>query len=90
MREEQLAKASPVIYRVGDHCGTIDFSPHAGFQAAQQIKKIQKEVKEDGYYLYLGVVYRVYKGNGVVKKISGDEAKAVKREFKSHATQTQA
>lgn len=89
MREEQTLRASPVIYRVGKTYGTIDFSRHAGFEASQKIKQLQKDIKEDGYYLFLGVVYRVYCVNGLVKKITGDIAKGVKLEFKRYAAQTQ-
>lgn len=57
---------------------------HQCRRAEDAIRKIQKEknLKEDGYYVSAGIVYKVYHVNTMVKKITGDEAKKIKRMVK--------
>jgi|JFJP01.1.fsa_nt_gi endoglucanase Acf2 len=54
---------------------------HLERHAIQMIHSIQaeQEVKENGYYISDNIIYKVYCDNTIVKKITGDEAKSIKR-----------
>lgn len=56
-------------------------------RAIDLIRQWQKEGEfknTSGYYLKNNVVYKVYAGNTVVKKITGQEARLVKRFLKTN------
>lgn len=97
MRPEKMEKVDSVAYVFGEavyffhdikseHQLRIDTElKHQERQAEEAIRRLQKDgsgVKQDGYYVSAGVVYKVYHINTVVKKITGDEAKKIKRMVK--------
>ena len=99
MRPEKLEKVAPVAYVIGyvvsffedinsDNQLRIDTElKHQERRAIEEIRNQQKNngVCQDGYYVSAGVVYKVYHINTVVKKITGEEAKNIKRLVKKEA-----
>lgn len=100
MRPETLEKVAPVAYVFGnavhffediksEHQLRIDTElKHQERRAEDMIRLLQKggpDCMLDGYYVSTGIVYKVYHKNTLVKKITGDEAKNIKRMVKKDA-----
>lgn len=100
MRPEQMEKVAPVAYVIGELVMFLSEFDAGGSElraevelkrqermAEQFIRDFQKSSypNKDGYYISTGIVYKVYHNNTVVKKITGDEAKTVKRMVKKAA-----
>lgn len=96
MRPEKMEKVQSVAYVIGgvvyhfevinsEHQLRIDTElKHQERRAEEAIRRIQKEdnLKEDGYYVSASIVYKVFHVNTIVKKVTGDEAKRIKRMVK--------
>ncbi len=98
MRAEKMEKVTPVAMIIGKLIHVFeDINSENDLRielelkqqcrrAEERIREFQKEThkNQDGYYVSAGIVYKVYHMNTVVKKITGDEAKNVKREIKKY------
>lgn len=96
MRPEKMEKVVPVAYVIGDLVSFLsdinsDNPLRIEVELKQQERQAEKIIRDfqktthpktDGYYVSAGIVYKVYHMNTVVKKITGDEAKTVKRMVK--------
>jgi len=98
MRTAELEKAKPVSYMLTEATikkfdeiqeveeDRIERKLKDQFrEAGEEVIKLQNNMPEpvDGYILYLDNIYKVYaKGAGMIKKITGDEARQAKRILK--------
>lgn len=98
MRTAELEKAKPVTYMVTENLvkkfneieeveeDRIERLLKDQFrEAGEEVIRLQKTMAEpaDGYILYLDNIYKVHaKGAGMIKKITGEEARQAKRFLK--------
>lgn len=98
MRAAELQKAKPVIYMLGNEhvkkFNEIDAEDEEIVEravktqfreAGEEIIQLQKQMTEpvDGFILYLDNIYKVHaKGAGMIKKITGEEARQAKKILK--------
>lgn len=98
MRAAELQKAKPVIYMLGsEHVKKfneidaedeeiVERAVKTQFrEAGEEIIQLQKQMTEpvDGFILYLDNIYKVHaKGAGMIKKITGEEARQAKKILK--------
>lgn len=98
MRAAELQKAKPVIYMLSNEhvkkFNEIDAEDEEVIErevksqfreAGEEIIKLQKQMTEpvDGFILYLDNIYKVHaKGAGMIKKITGEEARQAKKILK--------
>lgn len=94
MRAAELEKVKPVAFMLGESCvrkfpefdtedvNSIERSLKEQFRTAEsEIKALQKTMTEpmDGYIVQKDCVYKVYAKHTPTKKITGDEARFVKK-----------
>lgn len=94
MRTAELEKAKPVAFMLGEGCvrkfpdfntedtAVIERCLKEQFRNAEiEIKALQKSMTEplDGYIFQKDCVYKVYAKHTPTKKITGDEARYVKK-----------
>ncbi len=93
MHPVKTGKVESVVYVIGNHIHQFEDIitdnelraevelKHQSRRAEERIREIQKEnnLQESGYYISAGIVYKVFHMNTLVKKITGDEAKKIKR-----------
>lgn len=96
MRPEKLEKVVAVNYVINNQVFSFENidsdNPirvetelkHQERRAENEIRRLQQEQfpNENGYYISAGIVYKVYYTSTLVKKITGDEAKTIKRMVK--------
>lgn len=98
MRAAELQKVKPVVYMLGaEHVkkfNEIDTEDEEIVErevktqfreAGEEIVQLQKQMTEpiDGFILYLDNIYKVHaKGAGMIKKITGEEARHAKKILK--------
>lgn len=104
MRPEKLEKVEAVVYVLGKDIYSLnsintDNPLRAEIelkrqerQAVDEIRRLQKEQNknENGYFISAGIVYKVYFTSLSVKKITGEEAKVIRRLVKKEMTKTEA
>ena len=104
MRPEKMEKVAAVIYTINNQVFSFENidsdNPirvetelkHQERRAENEIRRLQKEQfpNENGYYISAGIVYKVYFTSTLVKKITGDEAKAIKRLIKKEMDKCEA
>ena len=104
MRPEKLEKVTAVSYVINNQVYSFENidsdNPirvetelkHQERRAENEIRRLQKEQfpNENGYYISAGIVYKVYFTSTLVKKITGDEAKAIKRLIKKEMDKCEA
>lgn len=95
------SKLEPVIYVIGEiinYVGKIEFEnelrreveiKHQFIEAVKIIHDHQHNggIMMDGYVLAADVLYKVYVSNNTYKKLTGEEAKAIKRKIKLFKSQ---
>ncbi len=100
MRPEKLEKTVAVVYVIANQIFSFEEinsdNPlrievelkRQERRAEEEIRRLQKEQypNENGYYISAGIVYKVYFTSNLVKKITGDEAKIIKRLVKKKLT----
>ncbi len=96
MRTEELQKAKPVFYTIGDHSQVLaslpDLESEHEIRVELELKRQERFAEDcirdwqqstyknqDGYYISRDIVYKVFHANNQVKKITGDEARQIKR-----------
>lgn len=97
MRAEQLHTSETTLYKIAGQTvklsildlhekdeNEVDSEAKRNFRTSlEEIRAAQNTVKEDGYIFHQGVIYRVHHGTGGYFKLTGAQAKSLKREFKS-------
>lgn len=94
MRPAEVAKVEPVAYIVGGYACKrehISDDPEvAEFEVKKQFHEAKKDIRtrqegsaHDGYILYLDHVYKLPISNNEVIKITGTEAKQIKRRLRA-------
>ena len=93
MRPEKLEKVTAVSYVINNQVYSFenidsDNQLRIDTELKQQERRAENEIRrlqrenfpnENGYYISAGIVYKVYFTSTLVKKITGDEAKNIKR-----------
>lgn len=96
MRAAEFENLEPITWMIGNVVGCMSAIDAVDINEAHRLCKnqeryvinymrIQQKSQQagfDGYYVMNGVMYKVFYGNNDVKKITGEEARSMKRLLK--------